>query len=67
MQMASRAALPLGPGRLSSATRLWSSLAGNTPPAAQAVSQMPWRDEEHRDWVLYFSSLLISELAFSFS
>lgn len=28
--------------------RLWSSLAGDTPPAAQAVSQTPWRDKEHQ-------------------
>lgn len=63
--MVSRAARLLGPGWLSSAT-LWSLLAGNTHPGAQAVSQMPFRDKGQGDLVLYFSSLLIFELALSF-
>ena len=46
---------------------LWPPLAGHSHPAAQAVGEMPFRGAEHRDLVLFFSSLLISDLTFSFS
>lgn len=67
-QMVSRAVPLPGPGWPSRALslRLRSLLAGSTHPAAQTARQMPFRDQGHRDLVLCFSSLLISELAFSF-